>query len=831
MARWFRSRLRVFGVGAVVVLGASLLVIPAVSQAGDEPAPVRPRAAAAAAKADRITTVAGKKGRSAFSFRPGSGDRKAPFGFVSTGGSVRVQRLGGGDHPAVQAKTGAPAAAAKVAAAATTYKTTLTLDTENWSAWSKSINVWDRDTWTYVPVTNPENSPSASVSLPPGNYYVAAMYGIYQVNSYLLTKAFTVTTKAQTIHLDEKSAKEVAIKVDDTTAHPDMSAVWMSLPNGDLVGFAGGPQTRTYVTTASTAGTTLRVHELLTKTGSSALKPSPYRYDLVKSWAHPLPASPITTVKTTSLAKTTTTFRAQGATTEASYLTVPLTGEWTGAFLETTMRFPATITEYVSPGVTMMRSADYGSSSQSLSLTNRTLAAGTSPGETVGAGPLVPTNRPYNDDSRRDLNKLQITENMTLGDAAGNRGADNATATSSTLSSGGQVLQTSKSASLSVDVPQWQQTYQLEQTATRKVAWSQLSTKIRSEWTFASAGPSYGTLPLMDLAVAASDLDQRNRAGSAPVRLTVRPSTRGTGAASAVDKIEWSVDDGATWDELALSASGEATAASLTVPASAAFVSLRITASNAQGGSLRRTVLRALAGPATSGDELVGGTTIANVKVNGGKAIVAATSGTAEFTATFTASDPSGIASTGLYLWHGSYNTPDGIQLSNTACTEVDATTVSCTAYLYIWDVRYGLASNALAGAWHAEVWASAKDGIGFVDRHSAGSVAIKRATKLTADATPEPVKKGKTVTVTGALTRADWESWTYKPFGSQTAALQWAKIGTSNWTTSKAWKADANGKLKGTVTAGSDGSFRYTYAGDAASNLTTSGADYVDVQ
>ncbi|MET0492651.1 MAG: hypothetical protein ABW000_05915 [Actinoplanes sp.] len=829
MARWSRSRLRTFGIGAVVVLGGALFAIPAVSQAEDEPS--RPGAAsvrAAATPPDRLTMVPGKK-RSAFTFQPGSGDRDAPYAFVSTGGDVRVRQLGGGDRPIAQARTGAPRQAAAVTAAATTYKTTLTVASENWSAWNKSISVWNRSGWTYLPVTNQPNSLSATINLAPGNYYVAVMYGIYDVNSYLLTKAFTVTDRAQTIKIEEKSAKEVALKADDTTAVPDASAVWMSLPNGDLVGFAGGYKIKTYVTTASTAGTTLRVHEVLIKAGSSALKPSPYRYDLVKSWAHPLPASFVTTVKTSSLAKTTTTVRAQGITTDATYWTAPMMGEWTSASLATSLRAPATFTDYVTPGVTISRVVSYGDS-QSLMPKDRSLPVGTTPGETVGAGPLSPSRRPWNDDSNRYGSRLQITENMTLGDAAGNLGADSAVANELTLSSGGQVLKTSKTVSLSAEVPAAEQTYQLEQTTTRKVAWSQLSTKTSSEWTF-SSGSGYRVLPLMDLAVGASGLDQRNRAGSSPVRLTVTPSTRQTEAAGNVDTVEWSADDGATWTELPVTTTDGKAEATLTIPSTVAFVSLRLTASNADGGSLRRTVLRALAGPATPGDETAGGTKITNLKINGGKALVAATSGTVEFTASFTASDPSGIAGAGLYLYHGSYNTPDGLQLSRTECQQASTTTSNCTAYMNVWDVRYSLNSNALAGAWKAEVWATAKDGKGFVDRRAAGTLGVKRHTKLTMDATPEPVKKGKTVTAWGTLTRADWSTWSYKPYAAQTVNLQWLKLHTSAWGTVKTAKTDTNGKLKPTVTAGSAGFYRLTWPGDTISNTITSGADYIDVR
>jgi hypothetical protein len=836
MARWSRSGLRNFGVAAVALLGGSLLVIPAVSDAADTPAPSGP---VAAAPRDRIAVFAGRRGHSTFEFQAASGDRQAPFAFVSTNGQVSARQLGSSLAPVVKRPTGGPtgtvAAApthAVVPAAPTgPFTTTMTIDSAKWSATIKTITLWNADSWTTVPVTSPQNSLSATAALTPGHYFVAVMYGDYQVDSYLLTKAFTVTDKAQTIHLAESSAKEVAITVDDSTARTDMSAVWLALPNGDLVGFAGGPQTRTYVTTASVPGTTLRVHEVLTKAGSSAAVPTPYRYDLVKSWPYPLPTSPILAVKTASLAKTITTIRAQGINADGLYETVPSFGEWTGVYVPTNLRFPATVTEYVTPGVTFLRLAGYGPSAQLLNLTDRSLPAGTSAGETVGAGPLAPARSISGSASHRSANKMQISEYMTLGDAAGNPGNDSTGTVSMTLSSGGQVLKTAAAPGMSVDVPAAAQTYLLEQTLQRTPGWSELSTKVDSEWMFQSAGPYNGTLALMDLGLAVTGLDQRNRAGSAPTVLTVKPTTRYSAAPSTVEEVEASFDDGATWTGVPLTAVTGGSQVSLTVPATAAFVSLRISAANNQGGALRRTIMRALAGPATPADEAVGSTTITNLKVNGGASVVPGTSGSTELLATFTATDPSGIASGGLVLWHGSYNTPDGVQTATTTCGAVNATTANCTADVYIWDVRWSLGSNALAGAWHAEAWARAKDGVSFTDRHAAGSVAIKQPTKLTADATPEPVKKGKTITVAGALTRLDWTTWAYKAYPSQTVSLQWAKVNTSTWTTVKSVKADSTGKLKTTVTAGSDGSYRYVFAGDAATNTSTSAADYIDVQ
>jgi hypothetical protein len=834
MARWSRSRLRNIGIGAVAVLGGSLLIIPAVSQAAEEP-PRRPAAAQApASEPDRITMMPGAKGRSAFQFEPGSGDTRAPYAFVSTGGTVRAQQLGGSVTPAAQAKTGAPQRPAQAAAAAAAYKTTLTVDSQNWTAWNKFISLWNRDTWTWVPVTNPQNSLSATASLPPGNYFVAVMYGIYNVDSYLLTKSFTVKSAAQTVKLEEKTAKRVGFTVDDTTAQSDSSTVWISLPNGDLVGFAGGPKTRNYVTTASLPGTTLRVHDVMTKAGSSALRPSPYRYDLVRYWPHPYPASPVKAVKTATLAKTSLTIRGQGTNTDGSYATVPMTGEWTGAYVPTSMRLPASITEYVTPGVNMGRLVDYGAG-QSIDLGYRTLSAGTAPGETVGAGPLSPVRRPGDNDSRREGSRMSISENSTLGDAAGHRGGDSSGTHSMTLSSGGTVLKTAVVPSLTVAVPQGEQTYELDHTMTRKVPWSQLSTKIRSEWTFTSQWSPVATdLPLIELGLSAGGLDQRNRAAAGPVPLTIKPSTRESSVPTTVDKVEWSLDDGATWTELPLTTAGDGVVeVTPDMPAGAAFASLRITAGNEQGGALRRTVLRAVAGPATAGDESAGTTTISNVKINGGKALLPGVEGgQIEISSTFTATDPSGIADAGLYLWHGSYNAPDGLLTAYTECTPVNATTANCTALAYMYDVRYSLGINGLAGAWNAEVWASAEDGTGFIDRKKAGTLTIKRSTRVTADATPEPVSKGRTITVTGALTRLDFYSnWTYRAFPAQKVNLQWRKAGATTWTTVKTVTTDASGKLKATAKATADGSYRYSFAGDAASWTSSSSADYVDVK
>ncbi len=57
-------------------------------------------------------------------------------------------------------------------------------------------------------------------------------------------------------------------------------------------------------------------------------------------------------------------------------------------------------------------------------------------------------------------------------------------------------------------------------------------------------------------------------------------------------------------------------------------------------------------------------------------------------------------------------------------------------------------------------------------------SVKVQRAARLTADAAPEPVVKGRTLTVKGKLTRATWSSGTYTGYRDQKAVLQFKADG-----------------------------------------------------
>ncbi|MFC9672695.1 hypothetical protein [Streptomyces sp. NPDC056949] len=101
----------------------------------------------------------------------------------------------------------------------------------------------------------------------------------------------------------------------------------------------------------------------------------------------------------------------------------------------------------------------------------------------------------------------------------------------------------------------------------------------------------------------------------------------------------------------------------------------------------------------------------------------------------------------------------------------------------------------------------------------------MKRYTKLTAtQASPEPVVKGRTLTVTGTLTRANWN--VYAGYSAQRVALQFKKSGASTYSTVKTVTTDSTGKLMTTVTANSAGTWLWKFAGTSTTSAVTATGD-----
>ncbi|MFF8399078.1 DUF5707 domain-containing protein [Streptomyces sp. NPDC016172] len=231
---------------------------------------------------------------------------------------------------------------------------------------------------------------------------------------------------------------------------------------------------------------------------------------------------------------------------------------------------------------------------------------------------------------------------------------------------------------------------------------------------------------------------------------------------------------------------------------------------------------------------------VSNVKVNSGKAVVVGTTYTKTFTVSVNVSHASGVEDAYIDLWHGTdvEENVDGFLPPNeeaATCTATSATTSSCkltiSAAPGLNDDGIGeLYANALAGTWHVTVGALAKSGDMYWNDYY-GTHKVQRASKLTVNASPEPVKKGRTITVTGKLSRANWETLKYAGYTNQSVKLQFRKKGSDTYTTLKTIKSNSTGELKTTVTASTDGYFRYSFAGTTTTPAINATGDFVDVQ
>jgi hypothetical protein len=257
---------------------------------------------------------------------------------------------------------------------------------------------------------------------------------------------------------------------------------------------------------------------------------------------------------------------------------------------------------------------------------------------------------------------------------------------------------------------------------------------------------------------------------------------------------------------------------------------MRIRASVAVvGGALALSVL---AVPAAQADFSKGDIEITKVVVDGDNKVQLGIHNPITIKVSVTAKDKSGIRSArGLF---GLFGPDHGFAgTDRPVCAKVSATTSTCTASVKIdpkIDPKTYYLTNKSAGTWYVDAWVEAKDN-DYIWEEQAGSFSFQRKARLTVNASPEPVKKGRTITVTGALTRADWESLKYGGYGSQSVKLQFRKAGSRTYTTVKTIKADAKGNLKTTVKAAADGYYRFSYAGDSTTGAVNSAADFIDVK
>ncbi|MFJ9638685.1 DUF5707 domain-containing protein [Streptomyces sp. NPDC101178] len=206
---------------------------------------------------------------------------------------------------------------------------------------------------------------------------------------------------------------------------------------------------------------------------------------------------------------------------------------------------------------------------------------------------------------------------------------------------------------------------------------------------------------------------------------------------------------------------------------------------------------------------------------------------TVSFSATATAGPIfGGVSSVAAFIWAGrSIDDEDSFgfrpDAKSGSCKTVSATTTTCTGTITLDPAEM---INSHATAWHVGAFAVTGYSDGFED-FSVSRVGVQSFTQLTVNASPEPVKKGKIITVTGKLTRANWDTGTYKGYVNQSVQLQFKKKGAKSYTTLRTVKTGSNGILKTTVKATVDGTWRYSFTGKSNTAAVASAGDYVDVK
>jgi hypothetical protein len=133
-------------------------------------------------------------------------------------------------------------------------------------------------------------------------------------------------------------------------------------------------------------------------------------------------------------------------------------------------------------------------------------------------------------------------------------------------------------------------------------------------------------------------------------------------------------------------------------------------------------------------------------------------------------------------------------------------------------------------GAWHAEVYGAAiptgstdDSAIQYTNAVRVG-ISLKRPSKLTFNASPEPVKKGKKITAAGTL-KIDG-----KALSHATVKIYFKKAGATTYTLKATATTSGKGGFSKKVTATKTGTWKAVYAGSSTRNAATA-ADAVKVK
>ncbi|MGW8883155.1 calcium-binding protein [Streptomyces sp. NPDC055749] len=244
------------------------------------------------------------------------------------------------------------------------------------------------------------------------------------------------------------------------------------------------------------------------------------------------------------------------------------------------------------------------------------------------------------------------------------------------------------------------------------------------------------------------------------------------------------------------------------------------------------------AAPRTLAASTADSTVVSGVTVNGGNSAAVGTTSTQTITVKWTVSGGATLYGSHASIWRGTdldsgpeqFITSEQFNADTDPCVSSGDARFNCTATFKL-DPGYAL-SNEDAGAWKISLWAIT-DAATSVDTDNARTWYLKRWSRLSNNAAPEPVAKGETITITGKLERANWDTQKYAGYTQQTVRLQERSLTGSYATTSS--HITGTGSLAGvekkTRTATTDRCYRYKFEGTSTTPPVTAAGDCVDVR
>ena len=402
----------------------------------------------------------------------------------------------------------------------------------------------------------------------------------------------------QQVTLDGRQAVQVRFSIDDPAAAPtDMVAI--NLSDGKwwrLYRVRLDARTDLFAIPAEGTGLHYMIRSVWYGTDSSG---QPHVYDLVDHRTGGIPDDPGLQASRDDLAEVTAVYRAPGVAAKGLPSFASRADDGTQTIqqpLPAELSLPGKATYHLTPGLVWDGRLQIGGTV--VSDGGRLIERGhtTETWNPAVTGPSLVTATRTGDD-------LHLNAASFFADGvAGHTGADRAATGTATLSSGGQVLGKAELSGCEIDerptcvldtvLPQDAARYTLAVSMARPDA--ALSTAVEAVWEFDSARTSERQpLPLPVVRYAPTGLDDFNHAKTGTATEVPLWVERATGPEVKSVRLEVSFDDGKTWQQTPVTASGTGWTATVQNPSAQGFASLRATVTDADGVSLTQTITRA----------------------------------------------------------------------------------------------------------------------------------------------------------------------------------------------------------------------------------------------